>query len=157
MARFDTQVVNETWTLDIDQAGRKIRSKIIEERLTKVFESGLCNDDGLFPIRSRYLLNWAITFVKDGAKLSEVVLEPLWVTKKQFKVLLKKSGKHWAKGGLEHLIQLIAKLFDKLGDKLVDMAEDTIVASIMEVAVNQINSDILTDDNIRGLLGMFLK
>lgn len=84
MARFDVKVVNETWTVTRDAAGRKLAAGKDGDRDVKVFMSDIKGPDGLYPIMEKYMLPYVVPVLKDGVIESK---STIWITRAQFNEL----------------------------------------------------------------------
>jgi hypothetical protein len=149
MSRFNAREVNSTWELEVLESGRKRRFKSIDDRIIKLWESDLKNDEGDYPVYERYLLDWGIPVVVDGVVIS---MTPLWVDKTQFRKLLKMSKRAWVDGGVEDLIHIIAKFLDAGVKKIGDEIDDDFVDALAIFAAGKIKSEFLNKETIGTLL-----
>lgn len=149
MSRFNAKEVNETWELEVLESGRKQRSKSINGRIVTVWESDIKDKDGNYPVFERYLLNWGVPVVVDGGV---TVMNPLWVSKPQFKDLLKRCRRSWANGGIEDLIHVLAKFLDAGVKKIGDEINDEFVSAVASFAAGKIKNEFLTKEVITTIL-----
>lgn len=84
MSRFDVKVVNETWAIARDKAGRKLAKGKDGDRDVQVFVSDIKGPDGLYPLMEKYLLPYPIPLLKDGVVESKFTA---WITRAQFNEL----------------------------------------------------------------------
>jgi hypothetical protein len=148
MSRFDKKLVNETWEIEVTESGRKRAVGTENGRTVKVWVSDIKDDDGLYPIRGRYLLPLPdVTLVDD--QLDEI--RTLWVTRDQYKKIMKEAKVPIKQAGFEDILHAVAKLFDKVGDKIkdaigVDKAFEGIIDQIFDAALDKVmDKDFIID------------
>lgn len=149
MSRFDKKIVNETWEIVRDEKTGRKRAKGTENgRTVYVWVSDIKDDDGLFPIMGRYLLPLPDIALVDG-HLDQV--QTLWITRRQHHAIMKEAKIPIKQAGMEDILHALAKLADKVGDKLksalgLDKAFDSIIDDAFDTILGKVmNKEFIID------------
>jgi hypothetical protein len=145
MSRFDPLfVMNECEHHVEEESGRKYAMVPDGDRIVPVWVSHMFDAAiGAYPVMGRYLLNYG-KIVELADKTIEML--PFWVTKDQFKQLLKKAGRHWEAGGVEDLVSMLANLLDGLGESAMKKTNNEIVLALLKAAEGKIKEQYLNKE-----------
>lgn len=152
MSRFDTRIVNETWEIERDEkTGRKRAIGQDNGRTVKVWVSDIKNENGLYPIVGRYLLPLPGITLIDGVLKKTTTL---WVTRHQYKAIMRACDAPVKNAGIEDLLHAVAKLFDKIGDKIKErIGPDEVLGNLLDLAFDQAMDKIMDKDFIIEKIG----